>query len=113
MNPFEAYAKKALTTVPDRLIGPVKTRAEVRAIYSEIVADLRACRNAAVLSATLADRHAVITQIRAEMPFLWEGDGDFLGLEREIEMAFETVEAAEYFNRIRVEPECERGRIPA
>lgn len=129
MNPFEAYAGKARTIVerPAALIGSIKTRAEARIVYDEMVARITAFRCRAELTAYLAQSEARILQFHAELPFLWEGDGeDFLGLEREIESAFETVEAAEYFQRgcfrdgrggavfskIRAMPRCEAGRLP-
>jgi hypothetical protein len=97
---FEAYAKKALSPAPAKLIGITKTRAEARAVYVALVGELLACRTLNQLQDVLAARRLEILQIQAEMEFLWFGDGhDFLGLEREIETAFETVEAASYFRR--------------
>lgn len=113
MNPFEAYSKKALSNAPARLLGPTKTRAEATQIYTGLVGELRACRDLAALRTLLAASEPTILQIHAELEFLWFGDGqDFLGLNREIEDAFEAVEAAQYFKRFRNDPKCEAGRLP-
>ena len=112
MNPFLDYSKKALTRVPARLIGPTKTRREAIVKYHEIVGELQACRDVTVVQAVLGANAAHITQFHAELEFLWAGDGDdFLGLEREIENAFETAEAASFF-KFRANPEGEAGRSP-
>jgi hypothetical protein len=115
MNPFEAYAGKAKSIVerPAALIGVIKTRREARLAYNELVGRIRSCRRRSVLEQCLAEAEPQILQVHAEMPFFWHGDGEeFVGLEREIEAAFETVEAAQYFERSRALPGCEAGRLP-
>lgn len=89
MDMFSAYAKAAHSRVnsPARLVGVTKTRAEARSRYAEICADLMACETPAKIVAYLDSIEADILQFRAEMEFLWFGDGDFLGLEKEIERA--------------------------
>lgn len=112
-DPFTQYSKKALSAAPKRLIGVTKTRAEIRAVYTAIVAEMMACQTLAALRDVQANRRLEILQIQAEMPALWFGDGyDFLGLEREIESAFEAVEAAQFFTRLRAQPAGESGRSP-
>lgn len=115
-DPFIQYAKKALSSAPAKLIGITKTRAEARAVYTALVGELHAARSLRELEAVLQTRKLEILQIQAEMEFLWFGDGhDFLGLEREIEIAFETVEAATYFRNSRPVIDgrvCEAGRLP-
>lgn len=114
MNPFEAYSKKALSNAPARLLGPTKTRAAAMQVYTGLVGELRACRDLASLRALLDVSEPIIFQFHAELEFLWFGDGeDFLGLEREIEIAFETVEASQYFQKFRSDPKCEAGRVPS
>jgi hypothetical protein len=89
MNAFEQYAKKAATIVnaPARLVGVIKTRAYARIRYSEIVAELAACEDADMLDGFLSSITPELAQFRAELDFLWEGEGDFLGLSNEIERA--------------------------
>ena len=103
MNPFENYSKRANMIArnhPTPLIGPIKTRRAALARYNEIAAELRSCRDRCVLQTYLTEITADLLQFHAELDFLWHGDGnDFLGLEREIESAFETVEAAQYFRK--------------
>lgn len=114
-DPFLAYSKKALSPVPAKLIGVTKTRAEAKADYSRIVTDLRRCRTLEALRECLDKNHLVILQMQAELEFLWFGDGhDFTGLEREIEIAFETVEASQFFNKFQpaAQVESEAGRLP-
>jgi len=86
-NPFADYGKRATSTVPDRLIGPIGKRADARARYAEIVTELGAYSDPKNLEKYLAEIGREIAQFRAELPFLWEGDGDFLGLQKEIERA--------------------------
>lgn len=116
MDPFAAYAKKALSPAPTKLIGVTKTRAEARAIYVELVGKLQAVRSLPALHNCLAENRMSILQIQAELEFLWFGDGaDFPGLEREIEQAFETVEAAQFFMKFPTAHSgrvCEAGRLP-
>ncbi len=73
---------------PAPLTGPIRTRAEARVKYSEIVADIRTVTDEIELEGFLMDMQIEIAQFEAELPFLWEGDGqDFPGLEQEIEWA--------------------------
>lgn len=92
-DPFAAYGHKATSNTPDRLVGVIKTRSEARAKYSGIVAELAACEDHDMLDAYLASIKHELAQFRAELDFLWEGDGeDFPGLEIEIIRARERVE---------------------
>lgn len=86
---FEQYSKKAASIVnaPARLIGVIKTRAEARMRYSEIVDELNACDDSYMLDGFLSSIAQELVQFRAELDFLWEGEGDFLGLSNEIEQA--------------------------
>ncbi len=73
---------------PAPLTGPIRTRAEARVKYSEIVADLRTVTDEIELEGFLMDMQIEIAQFETELPFLWDGDGqDFPGLEQEIEWA--------------------------
>lgn len=73
---------------PAPLTGPIRTRAEARIKYSEIVDDLRTVTDDIELEGFLMDMQVEIAQFEDELPFLWEGDGqDFPGLEQEIEWA--------------------------
>lgn len=105
MNHFEAYSRRAGTIArhhPAPLIGPVKTRREAMQIYTELVTGLAGHASLAGLQAYLGNNESRFVQFHAELDFLWSGDGaDFRGLEREIEDAFEAVEAAQYFNKFR------------
>lgn len=93
-DPFSDYAKKALTTTPERLVGVTKTRAAARQLYTSIIAELAACEDHDMLDAYLASIAHEIAQFRAELDFLWEGDGaDFPGLSIEIDRARERIEA--------------------
>jgi hypothetical protein len=91
---FSAYAKAAHSRVnsPARLVGVIKTRAEARERYVEIVADMTACETPAELAAYLDSVNAEIVQFQAEMEFLWAGENDFLGLQKEIERAHARVD---------------------
>lgn len=101
MNPFEAYAARAQTMVtqPAKLLGIAKTRSEARVRYEEIVAGLRSCLTKSSLEEELEIRRADIAQINAELPFYWEGEGDFLGLRKEIALAQARVDAGLDFPR--------------
>lgn len=87
MNPFEAYARKATSQRPAALVGPVKTRAELRLAYDERVKSLAACKTVDEVDVWEAREAPFIAQLRAEHEFFWTGKADFLGLEREIERA--------------------------
>lgn len=84
---FLAYGKQATSQAPARLLGPVKTRAELRLVYAEAVELLHACETPDCVAAWEKEHAAFIAQLHAEHEFFWAGDGDFLGLEREIERA--------------------------
>lgn len=104
-DPFAAYASKAQTIVnqPAKLIGVHKTRGEARQRYETLVADLRACLTKDALEEELEIRRAEIAQFHAELDFYWEGDGDFLGLSKEIALAQARVDAGLDFPRWGVE----------
>lgn len=89
MDPFSQYAKRANTIVsqPAKLLGPIKLRADARTRYSEIVAELNEQTDPEHLEIYLMSIEREVTQFRTELDFLWEGDGDFKGLEKEIEWA--------------------------
>lgn len=73
---------------PAPLTGPIRTRAEARVKYGEIVDDLRTVTDEFELEGFLLDMRVELLQFENELPFLWEGDGqDFSGLENEIERA--------------------------
>jgi hypothetical protein len=86
-DPFADYGKRAASQAPAKLLGPIKTRAEMRNRYNEILALMAACETVMALEELLSGLSADITQFHAEHEFFWSGDGDFLGLEREIERA--------------------------
>lgn len=86
-NFFADYGKRATSTVPDKLIGPIAKRADARARYAEIVIELSEISHPENLEIYLMQIAKEIAQFRAELPFLWSGEDDFLGLEREIERA--------------------------
>lgn len=86
-DPFADYGKRATTTQPTALVGPMKQRAVARERYAEILAELNACNTPADVERCLAARSPDITQYKAELEFLWLGDDDFRGLEKEIEWA--------------------------
>lgn len=119
-NFFGYYADIAQSIVgrSTPLIGVIKTRREARLAYDDLAAAIQTCRTRLALEECLAGAEATILQFHAELPFFWEGDGEeFAGLEREIEIAFETVEAAQFFdskhfNGSRAQPGCEAGRLP-
>lgn len=74
--------------MPERLKGPIKTRAEARTRYGEIVRELHACADADQLDAFLASISAEVAQYEIELPAAWNGDGaDFIGLKAEIDNA--------------------------
>lgn len=89
MNPFDAYAKKANTIVnqPTPLLGPIKTRAEARVRCAAIGLEIARCATSEQLESYLASVAPELVQFRTELEFLWFGEGDFLGLEKEIEWA--------------------------
>lgn len=86
-DPFAMYGHKATTTAQPRLVGIIKTRAEAKARYTEIVAALQQPVTKPALQSLLHDLRREMIQFQTELPFLWSGDGDFAGLQREIEAA--------------------------
>lgn len=79
---------------PAPLTGPIKRRADARAVYAEIVAELAACEDRETLEIYLMTVSEPIQQFEDELPFLWEGDGfDFTGLQGEIRKAWRRVTA--------------------
>lgn len=87
-DPFAAYGHKATSTAKAPLVGPLRTRSLVRDRYELVVTELRACTSKQALAACLEAHGSTITQIHAEMEFLWAGDGEeFSGLEKEIALA--------------------------
>lgn len=104
MNPFEAYSKRANTHVshPARLLGPNKTRSDARVRYGEIVAELASFSDSENLEIYLIGMTRELAQFQAELDFYWEGDGDFLGLQKEIERARARVDDGLDFPRYEV-----------
>lgn len=90
---FADYGKRATTTARPRLIGPMKTRAEARVQYAEIVANLNRCQDSIVLEAYIGSAQKLLKQYAAELEWLWEGDDTFRGLRKEIEWARARVDA--------------------
>ena len=87
-DPFATYGAKATSQAPAALVGPVKTRSLIRDRYALAVAELAGVATQQALEVCLEAHVSTITQIHAEMEFLWTGDGnEFLGLEKEIERA--------------------------
>jgi hypothetical protein len=71
---------------PERLKGPIKTRAELRTACGDFVRDLHACGDADQFAALMTTSKSLIDQVRDEHQLYWEGDGaDFLGLKKEID----------------------------
>jgi hypothetical protein len=72
--------------MPERLKGPIKTRAAARTRYGEIVRELHACEDEDTLEAFLWSIKPELEQYETELPSAWNGDGaDFLGLAKEIQ----------------------------
>jgi hypothetical protein len=86
-DPFMDYGKRATSSAPAKLLGPMKTRAQLRMAYNDAVELLHACATPESVAMWEMRHRALITQFHAEHEFFWSGDGDFLGLEREIERA--------------------------
>lgn len=73
---------------PPKLTGPVKTRAEARKVYAQIISELTACEDEDTLNAYLMTIGEELIQFENELDYLWSGDGaDFLGLSEEIRLA--------------------------
>jgi hypothetical protein len=76
------------------LSGPIKTRAEARTIYSQIVAKLAAIYSRAELEIYLMTVGEELIEYKEQLPNYWLGDGaDFQGLEKEIRRAWNRVTA--------------------
>jgi len=81
-------ATKPARPKPEALTGPMKTRAEARSKYGEIVRELQACADEDQLTAYLDTVNGEIAQFERELPEAWKGDGaDFKGLRWEIDQA--------------------------
>lgn len=87
MNAFADYGSKATTVAVPRLVGVIKTRAAARVRYTEIVNELNACEDADMLEGFLFSISHELAQFKAELDLFWEGDGDFAGLQQEIQRA--------------------------
>lgn len=73
---------------PEPLTGPMKTRADARLKFGEIVRELQACADEDQLNVYLATVNDEIAQFERELPEAWKGDGaDFKGLRWEIDQA--------------------------
>jgi hypothetical protein len=70
---------------PERLKGPIKTRAELRTACGDFVREIHSCGDMEQFEALLVDRAPLIKQVQEEHEFFWLGDGgDFLGMQKEI-----------------------------
>lgn len=95
--------RDGLRAKPDPLTGPMKTRAEARTKFGEIVRELKACGDEDQLNAFLDTVNGEIAQFERELPDAWNGDGaDFKGLRWEIDQARIACAAGEELvNRVR------------
>lgn len=91
-DPFSAYGSSSTAGKPTPLVGQIGTRAKLRLAYSDAVDLLHECATMDDLEEWRAGHKSLIAQIHAEHEFFWAGDGDFLGLEREIEWALARVD---------------------
>lgn len=74
---------------PEPLTGPIRTRAEARKLYADIVAELGGIGDQETLEVYLMTIGEELIEYREQLPFYWEGDGDdFKGLDREIKQAW-------------------------
>lgn len=97
---FAAYGHKATSTAARPLVGPMATRGLARQRFEVIVVELSLCSTPDEVRHCLGQHASSITQFKAELEFLWLGDGfEFLGLEREIERAIARVDAGLDFPR--------------
>lgn len=104
-DPFASYGHRATSTATPRLVGTMRTRQEAKQRYIEIVAQLHAADSRERLAACLHSVRHEIVQFKTELPFFWEGDGDFAGLQQEIERA--TVRLDDGLDYPRTEPKTE------
>lgn len=88
---------------PEALNGIMKTRAEARTKYGEIVRELHGCGDEDTLTAYLATVAAELSQFEMQLPEAWNGDGSdvFPGLKREIDAARIRCAGEEMVNRVR------------
>lgn len=83
-----AFMTKEAPPKRQPLTGPIRTRAEARTIYSQIVGELNACDDRDTLDIYLMTIGEELIQFERELDFLWGGDGaDFIGLDAEIRKA--------------------------
>jgi hypothetical protein len=76
------------------LSGPIKTRADARRVYGEIVAKLASITDKAALDTYLLTVGEELIEYREQLPNYWLGDGaDFHGLGKEIQRAWNRVNA--------------------
>jgi hypothetical protein len=88
VNPYETYAKAAHSrvTAPQRLVGPIATRAEARRRYTDLTIILKCVGSTGELELFLAENVSELKQFETELEFFWEGDGfEVVGLRKEIE----------------------------
>lgn len=105
-DPFAAYGHRATSTAAARLVGVMKTRSGAKARYVEITAQLAGMPDSISLADFLTGIRHEIVQFETELPFFWEGDGDFAGLQQEIERA--TVRLDDGLDYPRHEPKQEK-----
>lgn len=87
---------------PEPLKGVMKTRAEARLKYGEIIKELHACADTDMLEAFLATIPLELEQFETELPEAWAGDGnDFIGLKAEIDNARTRCAGEEMVNNMR------------
>lgn len=73
---------------PEPLKGIMRTRAEARIKFGEIVKELNACGDTDMLEGYLSTIPLELEQFETELPDAWNGDGrDFHGLKAEIDNA--------------------------
>jgi hypothetical protein len=96
-NPFRILRAQKAADEREKiepLTGVMKTRANAKQVYQEIVAELNACGDRDTLEIYLMTVSEPIQQFEDELPFLWEGDGlQFEGLQGEIRKAWRRVTA--------------------
>jgi len=79
-------AAQPAKTQPEKLKGPITTRAALRIACGTFVRELKACGDDAMLQSFLDENRALVRQVEEEAEFFWLGDGaDFAGMKKEIE----------------------------
>lgn len=106
-DPYASYGHRATSTAVPRLVGVNKTRAQAKERYTEIVAQLHVAATPAKLEQLLAALRPELLQFQSELEFLWEGEGDFTGLRKEIEAAHVRVDPG--LDWPRHDPQAEEG----